>query len=109
MRGHAEVRVGEPAPALGVGHPARVDVDQLPQEPALARGRQRALAGARLTRGGKRGPRRAEQHEVDAWTAALRQQPDGAHRRHGVEPAPQAAAPDEHPLARDDRWERAPQ
>ena len=98
---HAHVGLEQVRPALGVGHPARVEVHALLQA-AVAREPARLLLAGRHGGRVERRAARAQEHEVHRPAPGSPSRSSARDRRERVEPAPDAAGPQQHPVVRAD-------
>ena len=89
MRGDAEVGLQQPRAALGVRHPAVVEVHAAALEPELRAPARAPPRWRRARRARQRRPPDAEEDEVDV----VGQERHGADRGRRVEPVPDPAAP----------------
>ena len=97
VSGHSQVRVEQVGPALGVGHPARVEVHAASLEPALAREGDRR-PGARGDAG--RVERRAARAQEDQVHARARARAGAPPPGSGVSASSQRQTPPAHSITR---------
>jgi hypothetical protein len=110
VRAHGHRGRRHPPVAVGIGHPAVVEVDHRAEQPQLG-GQRASLPGGRGTHSALRRVTGTEEQQLQVGTVRG-EPPDRADHRAGVEPVVEAAAPQEQPVAvgqaRDRRSHRRP-
>ncbi len=105
MRADPDVRLGKPGEAFVVGNPRSVEEDRAALEPELGSERDGLISHRHLA------DRTAwmllpEEEQLDV-VPRLREPPDSPNHGQRVEPVPDAATPEQHPIARSDPGQHA--